>query len=214
MKQLFLALTVALVVFYVFTFGAVLLDLSLPLPARSTGIWLGRLSLITYFLTLVPGMARRTRIGIRQVVPLMTNRRQLGVLMFWLALGHWLYLTLLPTLMFNLPILLDSARLAGMISLAILTPLWLTSNDFAQRKLGKKWRYLHNLTHLVVGLLFLHVAFFSAPIAILAALVLLINSISWAMEWRRRLAAEAAAGTASTNPSPKSPTQTPPQSAS
>ncbi|MEC8573206.1 MAG: ferric reductase-like transmembrane domain-containing protein, partial [Pseudomonadota bacterium] len=42
--------------------------------------------------------------------------------------------------------------IVGMISLLILLPLAITSNDLSIRKLGPRWRKLHKMTYLAVAL--------------------------------------------------------------
>jgi DMSO/TMAO reductase YedYZ heme-binding membrane subunit len=48
--------------------------------------------------------------------------------------------------------------LVGLVMVMILAPLALTSNNRAQRALGKYWKPLQRLTYVVWGLLFLHLA--------------------------------------------------------
>jgi DMSO/TMAO reductase YedYZ heme-binding membrane subunit len=51
-----------------------------------------------------------------------------------------------------------SFLLVGFIMVVLLIPLFLTGNNFAQRRLGRYWKSLHKLTYVIWGLLFLHLA--------------------------------------------------------
>jgi DMSO/TMAO reductase YedYZ heme-binding membrane subunit len=51
-----------------------------------------------------------------------------------------------------------SFLLVGFLMIVLLIPLFLTGNNFAQRRLGRYWKVLHKLTYVIWGLLFLHLA--------------------------------------------------------
>jgi sulfoxide reductase heme-binding subunit YedZ len=49
-------------------------------------------------------------------------------------------------------------ELAGVAAFTLLTPVFITSNEWSVRTLGRAWRTIHALVYLVIWLVFLHVA--------------------------------------------------------
>ena len=81
--------------------------------------------------------------------PLLQYRRALGVGAFVLALAHVAHMLTMGWSLAALPFLLPSLQVGGWAGLAafiLMIPLTLTSVDWAQRKLGKRWRQLHLLS--------------------------------------------------------------------
>ena len=104
----------------------------------------GHLSLVLFALALAARpLARRWAWPLR-------NRRALGVLAFLYAAAHTWYAfgtTLggsLETLEFLAPATRDGI-VAGLASLLLMLPLFLTSNDLSQRLLRRNWGRLHRL---------------------------------------------------------------------
>jgi len=88
-------------------------------------------------------------------------RRLLGVLSFVYALLHFLTYAFLDQTLNLKAIFEDIAKrpfiLVGFLALVLLTPLAVTSTDGMVRKLGfVRWKRLHRLTYLAVGLGVLH----------------------------------------------------------
>ncbi|MFK4824976.1 protein-methionine-sulfoxide reductase heme-binding subunit MsrQ [Paenochrobactrum sp. BZR 588] len=87
-------------------------------------------------------------------------RRALGLLSFYYALMHLAVYLLLDQAM-DFSTLWDDVMkrpfiMFGMISFILLVPLALTSNNFAIRKMGRKWLWLHRLIYVVAILVLLH----------------------------------------------------------
>lgn len=82
-------------------------------------------------------------------------RKYLGIVFFLLAVSNFV--------MFLIPEGLAAAfvapfLIAGLIALALATPLFLTSSRWAQRTMGmRRWRRLHKLTYVVAAALLAHV---------------------------------------------------------
>jgi methionine sulfoxide reductase heme-binding subunit len=167
-------------------------DGSLPI-VYNLGRQLGIASLVLYILTLLPGIV--TRLSVlpnltRPLAGLLTPfRRQLGVNMFLAALGHQFFVQLFPFLfhpeLSPRDIVLTPHTLAGTLSLLVLMPLFLTSNDSAVRVLGRWWKTIHRLTYLAMLLIFAHVALFNSRWAIVMAIIVILEGVSW-LRWGSR----------------------------
>lgn len=157
--------------------------------------WAGRFgqwALVVYIMTLIPGMV--TRFGLagslgvvnRWLVPI---RRELGIMTFGFAIAHASFIKLMPWfLMFGL-LPLSSLVLSdvfGVSALIILFFLWLTSNDYSVKKLGKFWKRLHRFTYLALFLILAHVAFFNQVWAVVLLAVAVLQVASWISFWSRQ----------------------------
>ncbi|OGJ37683.1 MAG: hypothetical protein A2383_02175 [Candidatus Pacebacteria bacterium RIFOXYB1_FULL_39_46] len=144
----------------------VFLALSTQLLSITSWIWWGTksatISLIVFWIVLLPGMMKRFQI-VGWLLPIRTllllYRRQLGVTMYLLALTHWGWSRLLPLIASSSnPWLFNPFEIFGLIAFTLLTPLFFTSNDWSVRHLGKQWNTLHSLVYVVIWLLFFHIA--------------------------------------------------------
>ena len=156
----------------------------------------GQIAVILYMLTLVPGII--TRLQWKQTVTqpvasiLILFRRHLGILMFITAFLHLTFKSTLPYLAsFNFqpppglqPLL--TYQIIGAVGWSLLFPLWLTSNDWSFKKLGKWWKRIHRLTYIALFFIFLHVVLQAKTPAILLGLVLFFEILSWIIAWRRK----------------------------
>ncbi len=121
----------------------------------------GRTALILFCIVITPGILKR--LGktwyIRTII--MLFRRQFGVLTFLVAFLHFSLMRLFPYLtgepILRFPLL--NFELFGLISLVLMSFLFITSNDFSVRKLGKWWNRIHKLVYVIAWTIALHVAF-------------------------------------------------------
>ncbi|NEP43888.1 MAG: iron reductase [Okeania sp. SIO2H7] len=120
---------------------------------------LGFVSLILYILTLLPTILRivfpeTKKSGIPKM--LLKNRRTIGIIAFFPALGHAILLVVK-----HHPDVWDTQTyviyLQGILLMAIFTLLTVTSNDWSVKKLKKNWKKLHQLTYLAMFVLTWHV---------------------------------------------------------
>jgi len=119
----------------------------------------GQLALVTYILTTIPGICRRFGIQHRLIQILTIFRRYLGILMYAFTFFHYLLMRGFASLFFGVAVLPEQLfTLVSFIALLFLTCMVLTSNDLLHGRLGKWWQRIHNLTYVVVFLIFLHVA--------------------------------------------------------
>jgi methionine sulfoxide reductase heme-binding subunit len=180
------------------------------------GLNFGQLALISYLITLIPGILTRLKIQPLIGVLITPFRRHFGITMFLSAWAHLSLTTTFPLLSQGLPLVLMLPQIVGLIGWWLLFPLWLTSNDWSQKKLGPKWKMLHKLTYIALFFIFFHVALMiKTRWAILAGIVLVAEVLSWLVVWQRGSQKVASSSTAPTNPSPPVPPASgtpPPQS--
>lgn len=93
-------------------------------------------------------------------VPL-KHRRAIGIFAFAATLAHAIYATIHvldsnPEMVLAMSPKNQVGIWAGVMSLAVMTPAAVTSFQFLQRKLGKKWRQIHLLTVPALALAVLH----------------------------------------------------------
>lgn len=151
------------------------------------GIIAGNAALITFILTLSPGILKRyNAIGSLQSIRLllMSLRRQLGIMMYFFVIDHYLWVRLMPSLKFSSSIIPTNLyEIIGMLAFFLLTPLFLSSNNFSVKKIGKKWNLLHKLVYLINWLIFLHLLLLGRGNWNLIIIFML--GITQAFSWRR-----------------------------
>lgn len=121
--------------------------------------WGGRLAVITYILTLIPGMFRRFGLQHKMVALLMIFRRYIGIAMYcFVFLHYWLMrgvdFFFLHRGVFPGPLY----EVLGLFAALIVAAMAFTSNDLSTKKLGIWWNRIHSATYVAVFLIFLHVA--------------------------------------------------------
>lgn len=117
--------------------------------------WFGRIALLVLTIVITPGILGRFNIQVRVSRVITLYRRRLGILVFLLAFTHF-HVISLPKIAGIEPNLLPTFQVIGLTALVILSLLFLTSNNFSQRRLGKWWKRLHRLIYVVVLLILLH----------------------------------------------------------
>lgn len=120
----------------------------------------GQVALVLFWISLIPGIARRLHIRTVCTAFLMTIRRQIGIVMFLLSIVHYSGIRLFPVLFGGVPLHLPPPpfELMGVAALYILFALYITSNDWSVHILGAWWRRIHAMSYFAVWILFLHVA--------------------------------------------------------
>jgi len=115
---------------------------------------------VLLFILFLPIVARVVGLSLAQT--LMPLRKELGILMGVLAWVHgagylFMYPDALTASYFWWQEGFVSYLAIGLVALIITTPLLLTSNDYAIKLLGKKWKHLHRTTYFVAIFVILHV---------------------------------------------------------
>lgn len=124
----------------------------------SYGMILGLIAFGLFTIVMLPGMLTRFGIQGKLIQILMQYRREFGKLTFLFALAHYFTIKLFPTIKLNLPLDFPFYQILGFTALTLLLPLFLTSTNWAQKKLGIWWKRLHSLVYIIVWIVFLHVA--------------------------------------------------------
>lgn len=189
-EKVFLATELFVIIFLLIT-SFQFLTMELPYSViYSVGRRLGQISLITYLITLTPGILQRLRVLMPLQAMLNLFRRHFGILTFLLALSHSTMIVWLPQMAtgrFMLPI---GFTLMGAITLTCFFPMWLTSSDYAQQRLGKWWKRLHRITYIAAFFLYLHVSMQLSNWRWPVFLFLALEVISWGLAWWRLLTAK------------------------
>ena len=172
---------------------------------------LGTASLLLFCLTLLPGIIVRLKVVPKLTLPIATLvtpfRRHLGILMFITAFVHMSFSSTLPYIALQLNkvqsiapmtfaqkltvlsgVLPPPFRLFEQIALIawiLLLPVWLTSNDFPMKKLGKWWKRLQRISYVALWLIFVHVALQKESLALILLIIGLLEIYSWMSVWRR-----------------------------
>lgn len=117
----------------------------------------GRLGLVLYILTIIPGMARRFGIQHSLAKLLMVFRRYIGILMYMSVMIHYWLLRGVFMFLQGAPFQFVPFEFAGTLALFFVLPAFITSNNFSVRKLGVWWKRLQKLTYISIGFIFLHI---------------------------------------------------------
>lgn len=175
-----LALLMIVVGFYLFQ-----TDLKLYVLVAKQANRVGQVSLYLFLFTLIPGILKRLKILPLFSASIVLFRRHLGILIYSFALLHSMYLSAIPMLMtqgFNYKSL-STHEVYGSLAVLILFPVWLTSNDFSQKKLGKFWKTIQRLTYIAIIFIFLHVATVNQKAMAATIIIFVLESVSWIKVW-------------------------------
>src|SRR3990167_1934614 len=142
---------------------------------------LGRVALVLLGIVVLPGILGRFKIEIPITRVITLFRRQLGITVFLLAFAHYQLVRGILILSGQIPLFPRPLfEMLGTLSLFLLFFMFLTSNNFSVKKLGRWWKRLHRIVYLIIWLLVLHttlqrISVWSVFIFIFATLEL----ISW-----------------------------------
>ena len=122
-----------------------------------SGAYFGWTALTLLGIVVLPGILGRLGVEIKLTRIITIFRRQLGILVFVLAFSHYqlvrgisIYTGQVP--LFPRPIF----EVIGTSALFLMFFMFLTSNNFSQKKLGKNWKRLHRVVYIILWLLVLH----------------------------------------------------------
>lgn len=120
----------------------------------------GTIALLLFVTTLIPsiiqrfGLAKQFSLIIKLILPV---RRQIGILMFMSAFTHYLAVKIIPIFQYKLTPDLPLYQAFGLLALLLTFFMFITSNNWATRKLKANWKRLHRLTYIIGWLIFGHV---------------------------------------------------------
>ena len=153
----------------------------------SIGGVVGTAAAVLLWIIAIPGIIKRFDLGgnLKKIaVILMSNRRQLGIIMFLLALSHYLWLRAFGYIINGFPDP-ESFKLyerLGFAAFLTTIPLYITSNNFSVKLLKRNWTWLHKINYLTIWLLIFHSAFQPNGlgfVSIITSLVFLVQIVSW-----------------------------------
>lgn len=158
-----------------------------PQLMYDTGIWSIRLLILTVAVT--PLLLLISRLGRGKAVGrwLLQRRRHFGLGSFIYATLHLIhYLIETASLSFVLTQSVWLEFAAGWVGFILFAALALTSNNWSVRRLGRKWKSLHNLLYPAAALTFLHwylFDFFTERVMFWLALFVGLKLIHVAVRW-------------------------------
>ena len=157
--KVFIAINCALAVLWLAAYRAVVLEQSDPRWFYINATLFGKIAIILYILTTIPGIFRRFGKFYKPVSVLMIFRRYIGIMTFMFVLLHLSIVRLFWIVKGQMSLIPGEIFIwFGFFAFTILFFLFITSNDWSVRSLGKWWQWIHNLTYGVGALVFIHVA--------------------------------------------------------
>lgn len=158
--------------------------------AYSFGKNFGRAALLMLGLVVFPGILGRLRVEIKLTRIITLFRRQLGITVFLLALSHFLLvhfvLVLIGVVDGAIPYV-ELFKNFGLIALSILFFMFLTSNNFSVKNLGKWWKILHRFVYVAMFALVFHTALQEISVWSLFIFAFLsLEFISWIVYFLRK----------------------------
>lgn len=163
--------------------GLVLMERVEMSAVRTLGGQMAKLSVVMLAVTLLPGVVRRLTMALFISRVLMPYRRHLGIVTYLLATGHAVLNFYVPNYrLLGTPLPASLPKLfilMGLMGLILLTPLFVTSNDWAVRTLGKWWGRIHKLVYVVVLFVLLHLTLMQSPWRFFAGGILSLEIVSF-----------------------------------
>ncbi len=120
------------------------------------GVWCGRTAITLYLITLIPGMMKRFGLTHKVFSLIRIFRRYIGISTFLFALVHASFVRFIPLLASGVIVPGPAFQTFGLISLALMFFMFLTSNDFSVNRLGIWWYRLHWVTHIIMITVLFH----------------------------------------------------------
>lgn len=154
---------------------------SIRILFKDIGARSGSISIILLVTSMIPGILKRMDILKSLESMLLLFRRQFGVLAFFFAVNHLMYISWIREIATGdnpLPTIFTYQQ-AGFFALAIFLLLWVISNNFSMKFLGKFWKYIQRLTYISVIALIIHVYAAGSQIWIILSAILAAEALSW-----------------------------------
>lgn len=154
---------------------------------KGGSLW-AQLSVLLLSLALLPGILGRLQWLKPLVSIIMPFRRHIGISMFLSGFNHYLWTTLLVDVVFQ-QVLWDKPVyvLMGAGALGIASLLFLTSNDWSVKHLGRQWKKLQQLVYLVLLFLLIHLTLQLSKWSLVAGLLLLGEIVSFIVAQKRKV---------------------------
>src|SRR3990167_5392694 len=152
------------------------------------GVYFGRTALTLLGIVVLPGILGRFGVEIKFTRIITLFRRQLGILVFVLTFSHYqlvrgisVYTGQMP--LFPRPIF----EVLGTSALFLMFFMFLTSNNFSQKTLGKNWKRLHRIVYVILWLLVFHTGFQRISVwSVLIITFATLEVLSWIYFWFKK----------------------------
>lgn len=152
----------------------------------SIGSLLGKIALILFIASLLPGIGERFGIQNKPLALLKIFRREIGILMYITAIAHLILAKLVITTSLTELLMPMPFEIMGTLSLFILFFLFITSNTFSQVKLRLNWYRIQRLIYIGMFFIFLHVAFLKLSIwTVLMGILIIVQAASFIALYKR-----------------------------
>ena len=154
---LFKYLYFAIILFVIFGANSYIKKGDIDQSFYTIGVFFGRTALTLLGIVVLPGILGRFAIEIKITRIITLFRRQLGILVFVLAFSHYQLVRGISIYTGQIPLMPRPVfEVLGTSALFLVFFMFLTSNNFSQKKLGKNWKRLHRVVYLILWLLVLH----------------------------------------------------------
>lgn len=151
------------------------------------GKWAGYGAIIAYCFTLTPGILTRLKVQTVITAILLSYRRSWGVVMFYLTLIHMCFTIFFPVLAGIRELRWNEPKVWGTLAVAVLIPLYITSNDTSLKILGKKWKTIQRFTYLSLFFIMMHIIFFRGIWMYPTIAFFIAEIVSWGyVFWQKR----------------------------
>jgi len=152
----------------------------------SRGKFFGEVALLSFIVTLLPGIGER--FGIRNIFLSIVKiyRRQVGISMYLFALLHVVLSKVIIITSFKELPKLQVFEIMGTLSLLILFFKFCTTNSISLIRLRINWYRIHRFAYMGMFFIFLHVSLQSLSAwSILMAITLILQLVSFVVIYRR-----------------------------
>lgn len=185
--SLFKLLYLVLFVFLIFGGYNIYAQTDLFALFYSLAVSFGRIGLVLYCITTVPGISRRFKIQHRLIQIIMIFRRYIGIMVFLSITIHYWFQRGISIFFMGELTQYATFELVGVFAYFLLLFMFMTSNDFSTKHMGKWWGRLHMVTYVVVWLVFFHTFLQRISLwSILAVTTLFLQMASWAYHFSQK----------------------------
>ena len=201
-KNLFFILYIILVLILLFSGYKIISAHALDSSLYSLGKKFGELTLLLLGLVVTPGILGRFGIEIKITRIVTVYRRQFGIITFLTALLHFSLVRMFNWLGGILPFspFPITFEAYGTLALSLMFLLFVTSNDFSKKTLGKLWKVMHRFIYLILWLLVLHVGLQKIGVWTLFIFgAAIVETFSWIIYFIRKKGLATSSETQSTN---------------
>jgi len=147
----------AIILFVIFGANSYIKKGDIDQSFYTIGVFFGRTALTLLGIVVLPGILGRFAIEIKITRIITLFRRQLGILVFVLAFSHYQLVRGISIYTGQIPLMPRPVfEVLGTSALFLMFFMFLTSNNFSVRKLGKNWKRLHRIVYIILWLLVLH----------------------------------------------------------